>query len=130
MTTCTWCGTELDAEESDSPRTDGGGDVICDNCHHDHYEFTCCLCEDYGDVEVQHKYLVVFTETDGVLPGIYQTAEDRPYWCDAVLDAWLYPEALSRVRDLTPGLEASDRGWPCGHLCGDCQDKLIEDNCG
>ena len=56
---CTYCGKELDSEELETPYKDGDDDVMCDDCHHEHCEFTCDLCEEYGDIDEQHKMLIL-----------------------------------------------------------------------
>ncbi len=47
---CEWCGERLDDEEIE--------EKICDLCYHEHYEFTCCWCEEYEHEDYQHVYLV------------------------------------------------------------------------
>src|ERR1700722_18101083 len=90
---CTSCGEPFDEEEREGPhyeRTDKGKNIrsrpICDQCFHDEYEFTCCWCKEYGDVEDQHKMLVVFEECANfdnrdarILPGLYRIT-DGPYY--------------------------------------------------
>lgn len=122
VTQCTLCGKEFDAEELDSPRTDEDGDPICDDCYHEHYEFTCRCCQNYGDVKDQHNLLVVFKETSGVLPGIYAT---KGTYCTHALigEGWLHPGALARIADVNPDMDGE--GYPCGHLCLECQGHVL-----
>lgn len=97
---CTRCGKHLDDEERENPRKDDDGDIICDECHHDKYEFTCCDCQNYGDVEDQHNMLVVFEEVDSmggpertVQPGIYRIAEEGSYYGGPIIgEGWLHGE--------------------------------------
>ena len=125
---CSWCSHELDCEEREFPRTDADEDPICDNCHHQEYEFTCCNCEEYEDDEMQHKLLVVFTATsashgDEVQPGIYNIT-GGPYWGTDYFSSWLYVEKLVWLCSLPESLQDDDPYYPVGHLCGDCQKEM------
>ena len=115
---CELCGEALNEEEVASPRLDDDGKPICDECFHEEYEFVCCLCEEYGFVEDQHNFVVVF-DTEEVKPGIYRVLK-APYWCHSYFSAWLYPDALEYVAPLP----MPEHDYPCGHLCKTCQDKL------
>ena len=139
---CTHCGEPLDQEEAASPRRDedGDGDILCDECWHLRYEFTCCRCEEYDHVKVQHRYLVVFEEVQGlsgmVKPGLYRISE-LPYWADGMIEYHFYETALERVGDVpkiarwNPRTRAYDLietlecNYPCGHLCSRCQEALF-----
>ena len=120
---CLRCGNELDDEELDYPRKDEDGDAICDECFHEHYEFTCCWCCEYGDVKDQHNLLVVFEEVSDVKPGIYKITE-RPYYiCAMIGSSWLIPGSLVRIAELNPDMDGNN--YPCGHLCLECQKKVL-----
>ena len=115
---------------------------VCDDCYHDHFEFTCCACEEYGEVEDQHKYLVVFEAVDDVEPGIYRI-KYKPYFTSGLIgSSWLHPRTLDKVKDLPVRwlayvsitgkdifrelkAEEQDDGYPCGHLCADCQKAIF-----
>lgn len=119
---CCLCGDPLDGEEADNPYLDDG-DVICNDCYHERYEFTCCCCAEYGHVDDQHKLLVVFEETSRVTPGIYRIGI-LPYYTDCLIGSgWLHPESLTRIADLNPDMDGN--GYPCGHLCARCQSKVL-----
>lgn len=121
-TACTCCGSDLDRDELESPNLDGDGDPICDQCYHDKYEFTCCCCEEYGDVKDQHKMLVVFEKIGGVQPGIYGIVE-FPYYTQGLIGSgWLHLSSLKRIGDVNPDMDGN--GYPCGHLCAECQAKV------
>lgn len=120
---CPCCGNDLSGEEIEYPRTDEDGDNICEECYHEKYEFTCCRCQEYGDVADQHNLLVVFEETSNVAPGIYKIVR-KPYYTHAMIGSgWLWPESLKRIADVNPDMDGD--GYPCGHLCIDCQAKVL-----
>lgn len=128
---CTRCGNDLDEEEMESPQEEEG-DVICDECYHEHYEFTCCCCCNYGHVDDRHKMLVVFETCDAhgydpqtgreVWPGIYRITGGPYHGGYLVGGSWLYEDRLERIADLNPDMGGD--GYPCGHLCADCQAKI------
>lgn len=122
-TKCSSCGEDLGQEEAESPRLDDDdGEPICDDCYHEHYEFTCCCCEEYGHVDDQHKLLVVFEETSDVKPGVYKVIR-TPYVTHAMIgEGWLHPGALERIADVNPDMSSD---YPCGHLCAGCQAKVL-----
>ena len=125
-TECGYCGNALEGEELESPYTDGE-DVMCDECYHDHYEFTCCLCENYGHVDDQHKLLVVCEELkngdsgDPIKRGLYRIV-NLPYWGSNYLDSWLFGRSLEHLGDAPDDV---DDVYPCGHLCKECQEKVM-----
>jgi hypothetical protein len=121
---CSFCGEPLDGEESDSPRLDpDDGKPTCDDCYHEHFEFTCCCCQNYGEVADQHNLLVVLEETSDVKPGVYKVV-DKPYYTQGMIGSgWLHPWALERIADLNPDI--GDDGYPCGHLCLECQRHIL-----
>jgi len=140
---CTHCGEPLNDEEAASPRRDEDGDVgiLCDECWHLQYEFTCCRCEEYDHVKVQHRYLVVFEKTYGlygdVAPGLYRITR-FPYHGGPIIGTpWLENGSLERIGDIpkramwNPISGSYDRieqvpqgNYPCGHLCSHCQEAL------
>jgi hypothetical protein len=121
---CSYCGDPLDLEESQSPRIDPDDDTpVCDECWHDKFEFTCCRCCEYGDVADQHNLLIVFEDIGKVIPGVYKVI-DRPYYTHAMIGSgWLHEWALERIADLNPDMDGN--GYPCGHLCLNCQSGLL-----
>ncbi|MGE4195980.1 MAG: hypothetical protein AB7G11_02505 [Phycisphaerales bacterium] len=129
---CAYCGENLSDEEAESPHRDApDGDIMCDECYHDKFEFTCCKCEDYGHINDQHKYLVVFDAEEafskndckaGFTAGLYRV-KANPYYTSDYLSAWLNTYNLERIGDLPT--EADENGYPCGHLCKKCQDEVI-----
>ncbi len=129
--TCTWCGGRInDPDEAADPRRDEKGMVICRNCYHDHYEFTCCWCEEDEDAEYQHEVLVVFERMNSlgktIVPGLYRITK-KPYIRDEIIDASIMRRCLTPIaRRLPPSLArcAEDYGYPCGHLCRRCQRKV------
>lgn len=125
-TECFYCGRPLDDEERENPETDTSGNTLCDDCHHDHFEFTCCRCENYEHVDHQHEVLVVFDDDLEVPPGVYRII-DMPYYTQGMIgDSWLHPRCLERLCDLPPELGGKDWDYPCGHLCRKCREEIVE----
>jgi hypothetical protein len=89
---CEWCGEELTQEEINEPVA---GQAICEDCYHEHYEFTCSRCCNYEHIDCQHCWLVVFEPIDDfdkrdseIQPGIYEIV-DYPYYGGMMLGgAW------------------------------------------
>lgn len=130
-TECSLCGNALGTDELEFPHTDrDDGLPICYDCHHDKYEFTCCDCCNYGDVDDQHNLLVVFEEVGSmggpsrtVLPGIYRIKEGPYHGGPIIGEGYLYGGNLERVADVNPDMDGN--GYPCGHLCLECQQHVL-----
>jgi hypothetical protein len=127
-TDCSRCGNKLEyPEDPDLDRDDN--EPICSECYHDQYEFTCCCCCEYGDVADQHNMLIVFEElyshgaTRTVGPGIYRILGGPYYGGPLIGSGWLYGDRLERVADVNPDMDGE--GYPCGHLCLGCQEKVL-----
>ena len=69
---CNWCGTVLSEEEAAYPRHDDMGNVLCDECHRDHYTFTCHYCENYEDKKQECRV--------GSLFVVFEPVPARRYW--------------------------------------------------
>lgn len=122
---CEWCGEPLTIEEIEYPPKEG---LICDDCYHDHYEFECCICCNYGHVDHQHDFLVVggkgvrWCGRGPVHRGIYAVLKGPYFGGPMIGSGYLFREALKKVAKLPPKLRMD--GYPCGHLCKECQNKL------
>lgn len=117
---CLYCDEEIPA---DDVRTDEDGDTLCYECWCDHCQFTCCLCQEYGDIEDQHNYVVVFdAEGSGIeKPGLYRV-KDKDYYTEAMIGSgWLHKWAIEFMSDVPVGAESD---YPCGHICLECQKKI------
>lgn len=133
-TECSLCGNKLDSDELENPQLDrDDGDPICDECHHEKYEFTCCQCCNYGDVADQHNMLVVFEETPSsggptgatrtILPGVYRIKQGPYYGGPIIGGGYLFGDNLERIASVNPDMDGE--GYPCGHLCLECQGHLL-----
>lgn len=121
---CSYCGNNLNEDGLENPLTDDERDLMCDECYNDHYEFTCCWCQEYGNKKDQHKMVVVFDdEKAGVPTGVYRVTDLDYYIISAFGDGWLHDWAIERIGDIPDG--ADSNGYPCGHLCAECQKKVI-----
>jgi hypothetical protein len=123
---CWGCENPLDEDERESPY-DRDGHLWCDDCYHEEFEFTCCWCEEYGDNEDQHRYVVVFDAAacELALPGLYRV-DHLPYYSQPLIG---YGYILSRAVTWLGFLDALPRaGWydyPAGHLCLRCQRRAL-----
>lgn len=127
-TKCDMCGEPFSGEDIDHPFV-VDGEVVCEECHHEHCEFTCCKCANYGDAADQHNLLVVFEEQssmggDGkVQPGVYRVT-GHPYHGGFMIgSSWLYSDNLECIADVNPGMDSE--GYSCGHLCLKCQGDVL-----
>jgi hypothetical protein len=122
---CSYCQDELDDEEIKNPPKGEDGNILCDDCYNEEYCFECCLCGDYGDIKDQHKMVVVFREAM-VKPGLYKVL-DESYWAASLLDDdtndIVFPHAVQRIGDIPEG--AHSDGYLLGHLCAECQEKVV-----
>jgi hypothetical protein len=117
---CEWCGERLTDEEIEYPIPEG---PICEECYHEHYEFTCCWCENYEDKDYEEKYVVLTEPTEGLHselpPGVYEVVK-RPYF----RGDWIVESALRRIGDVPPEfpeIEDSD-----GMLCRTCEERITK----
>jgi len=137
-----------------SPHVDDDGNPICDDTHHEHFEFTCHWCEECDDKSREcaiGSLFVLFEPVsarsplrwngDALLPppewydseewemrpGIYRITEWPVYW-DCMLDGGLYGDAFEWVRDLPDDMRANGgyADYPCGPLCRECEVKLTQ----
>ena len=127
---CARCRESLSVEELECPYEDDGWGTLCDDCYHECCEYTCCWCQNYEHVDHQHELLVVFEAglafRDAVPPGVYRITKSPYYTSSLISSGWLHPECLERVCDLPADLATNDTGYPCGHLCRECQQKMEE----
>jgi len=116
---CEWCGRRLTDEEIEYPNSKD--ERICDECHHEHYEFTCCWCEEYENKDYEEKYVVLTEPTEGLhselSPGVYEVVK-RPYF----RGDWYLESALRRLGDVPsdfPNIADSS-----GMLCRYCEERI------
>jgi len=127
-TECGWCGEHLSPEEIEYPATDFRGDVIddpiCDQCFHEHYEFTCDRCEDYEFEEFSGVWVAVHEKTHGlygpVERGIYEAVEWPIHGGPFIGEGYLYNTSLRK----TPAVIDFESNYPCSYLCRGCAKEL------
>lgn len=118
---CEWCGNDLTQEEIDDPEPEG---TICQECYHEHFEFTCCRCCKYDHIDYQDMWLVVFEAVEDfderdreIQPAIYEIV-GFPYYGGSLLgSSWLHGRKL---RLMSAKIDFDDDGYACGHLCRVC----------
>lgn len=126
---CEWCGNNLTDEEIKYPCRDGRGKkidgLICDECFHEHYEWTCDRCCEYELSEFQDIWFVVFETTPGrdqpVQPGIYEITNFPYYGGPLIGEGYLYDSSLRLTK---AKIDFEQGNYPCGHLCRRCANKL------
>jgi hypothetical protein len=126
-TPCAICGALLSDEEDEDPAI-RDGEIICDECEEEHYQFLCSWCENYDEKEIQHRYLVVFDHKDVGLPhnGLYQITRLPYYTAPLIGRGEMDARALTWLGSLPSCAEAPD-GYPCGHLCTACQTRALDE---
>jgi hypothetical protein len=120
---CPQCGAEMNKEEIDNPYRDTDGDLLCDECYHDRYEYTCCMCGNYEHIDNEGDYLVLFEKCGGLVRGVYRI-KSRPYYTSNYFDMWWNLEALEKVRGLPWKFSESEDGYPSGTICWGCRNEL------
>ena len=120
---CEYCGNRLTDEEIEYPPGAGPeeGELICEDCYHERYEFTCCWCQNYDLDEYQHVFLVLTEKVDDFKPGVYRIVA-KPYYADGMIEGFILPHAIERVCAVPDGVDTE--GYPAGHLCRECQTKI------
>lgn len=139
MDECPRCGETLD-KDSDGDTYTYAEDGLCGDCFHEQYEFDCCGCNESGHIDVQHSFCVVFDKEAGVGPGLYRVTRN-PYYFSDMLGGGLFPHALELLLTLPVRwlaytsitgqkvyykLIESDQSYPVGHLCEQCQRKILK----
>jgi hypothetical protein len=125
---CSCCGEQLKGEELESPsRGDEDNALLCDDCYHDQYEFTCFVCENGGHVSQRatgHLLIIADAEECRVPQGVYEIKE-WPYYTSDLFSMWLIPEALTLLPVDIP--EHAESNYPGGHVCARCEEKIRAD---
>ncbi len=120
-TVCEYCGENLSPEEIANPIPEG---AICESCYHEHFEFTCYRCQNYDHEDEQHKMLVIAEECGGLPRGVYRIT-DFPYYTSNYFDMRWNKFNLEWIGPMPEELSAEDVNYPSGHLCRDCQLKIM-----
>jgi hypothetical protein len=53
--------------------------------------------------------------------GVYRIVS-VPYYADGIIEWLLFADALKKICPLPKGIDT--RGYACGHLCCECQEKV------
>ncbi len=71
---CSYCYEPLDEEELEAPMEEAG-EIMCDDCHREKYEFLCPICEIFVNLEGNEDHLIVvpgpYPKEAELEPGIY-----------------------------------------------------------
>lgn len=135
---CTYCGESLTEEEVASPCKDEQGGVICDECHTNHYEFTCCYCQNLAPIEDNQGdigcLILVPITCQGyagmeITAGAYRIVQ-HPFYADpsvshdGIIESAIELVTLNcRVEEMTPFWCGACRD-PFGYLCRECTEKI------
>jgi len=126
---CSTCGTDIPDDEVEAARdaAEYADELLCDRCLCDRDHFPCCACRECGELRDQHAYVVVVdAEAAGVrLPGLYRVTH-LPYAMQGWISrGWLRPSAVTWLGFLDAVDAVDTDGYPCGHLCVRCQQRLL-----
>ena len=126
---CTECGTELDAEEAESPRVDKDGDIICDQCFENQYSYLCPLCGEIFDedfsVKISPKHILVTkyaAEELGFDPGIYEIIS-YPFFADGIIELHFFKSSIKKIAELSGDFNEDDLIDDIHYVCEECAKK-------
>lgn len=132
-THCTYCGQTLNDDEANSPEKDEDGDVMCDDCHKDHYMDSCERCQNYVDKKdldcSPGNLIVTWREAPGrpddLSPGYYRVKE-WPFFADGMIEGYMISRNLEKIGDLSAAdtKVAADAWTECSPLCSECREKI------
>ena len=130
---CTYCGNELDDEETANPEKDEDGDVMCDQCYDENFRDYCDRCgekvEKTGLGSEPGHLIAVWVETQGnpedLKPGYYRVKE-WPFYADGMIEGYMISHNLERVADLDDrGKKAAPEVYTnCAPLCSMCRAEV------
>lgn len=131
---CSYCDNDLQGEEVSNPRIDELDNTpICDECWHDHFEFTCSLCQNYEDKEYEGVIGSIFVVKDDDLtvdyprkplkPGYYKIKSHPLYGGPLIGVQEIYENAIELI--MAGGESCETFGCSCGFLCRDCTEKIF-----
>ena len=100
---------------------------FCDVCFDDTH-FTCCVCSESDCDSVQHEMVVIFdpeiVSGEGITAGVYKVM--GTYFAQPIIGIGrIWGSAIERVADLPE--DADSAGYPAGHLCRECQERITGD---
>ena len=119
---CVGCGDIDDDEIYTDSET---GLPLCRDCYTDTH-FECCRCGDDEHESYQHEMVVVFDHQAAGLAqnGIFKITRKPYYSAPLIGNGEIFSDA---VRFIAPVSKLYiDPGYPCGHLCRDCQSKAMK----
>lgn len=116
---CSCCAARLDDEEAADPRHDEDGNVLCDACYSDHYEYVCPLCGNLVEIEDNQQHIVVTTALaydQRMQPGIYKLVE-LPWFVSNYFSLTIRQSCVEKVGDLPTDLLGD---IPGSYVCEAC----------
>ena len=134
MKECTKCGSTLEPDEEKTPRIDKNGDVLCDRCFNELYQYLCPICEEdfyenYNQ-KISPKYFIITNEAKGVTvakPGLYEIIS-LPFYADGMIETHLFSNAIKRLCDTPKDLDEDDLFYPLYFICESCTEKILKKN--
>lgn len=122
---CSYCGEFLPDYQAEEPLLDkNDGKPCCDECYHEHFEFTCFWCDEYEDDEYMDGILVIAEECGGLPSGLYRILS-KPYFISDMFNMNWLKDSFHRIGDLPPTFIVDPDDYPSGHLCRDCQQRVL-----
>ena len=129
--TCTICEDELNSEETESPRTDKDGRIICDHCFEEKYSHLCPLCEEIFDEDfsesISPKYLLITEYASkelGFDPGLYEILS-YPFFADGIVEIHLFGSSIKKIAGLPSDFNEDNLYSDICYVCEDCVKKLV-----
>ena len=119
---CSVCAKQLDQEQAEDPHRDEDGDIVCDECWSEDYEYLCHLCQNLVEIEDNQKHIFVtpaLAADQKMQTGIYRVV-NLPWFSSNYFSMWILQDAVSLVCDLPAELVDELSG---GYLCEDCVHK-------
>ena len=117
--TCVYCGRPLDDEETADPYRDETGDIMCDECYSEHFEYICPLCHNLVAIDGNQEHIIVtqaLAEDQKMVPGIYRIT-DWPWFTSNYFSMRIHLDALTREADVPAEVVDLENG---DYVCEQC----------
>ena len=122
---CVYCGQTLSEEEVAGPCRDEAGDILCDECHSEHYEYLCPLCQNLVAIDGNQEHIIVtpaLAENQAMAPGIYRI-NALPWFTSNYFSMTIRQNALTRAADLPDAASDMVSG---DYVCEPCAERLTD----
>ncbi len=86
----------MNDEETADPYRDESGDILCDECYSEHYEYICPICQDCVAIEGNQEHIIVtqaLADDQRMESGVYRIAA-RPWFSSDYFSMRVRQEAV------------------------------------